>query len=633
MHQAVESTAAASGARVAAMAAVSSGKDVRRRTGRGIDGNGEGAQSSGPGPSSSGAGGDAPQVHLPMKLGAARRVALNRALASAVRDAGGRDVKQGKCGKFMDTPCGACLQIVLVILAITAVGIGFGLLVRNIKKGRAQSSPQSRQGGRGGGSVPTAALVEAARRQQSGLAVLSGKAGVWDPRCADVQRFEWDGGADGSALLRRLARRRKPAVIVGAPAALQWAADPESGGWGGPADVLARAADHLAASGELHCQTAAPGVHASFMYFDDVGEANSASPTSEAGTGGLLPDVGAAASPPRASLAAMSPSAAAVAMAPGGGPSGRRTYCTDAVEVLAPSVNAAVARELSWMRAVGDGQDSDDTEVYAPSVWLGSRNATTQLHYDGPHNLFIQVSGRKNWVILPPDQASAVHLYPELHPRARKSQVDFERLQSGDASVRAAFPRLEDLRCGYQVELQAGEALYVPPFWLHHVSALDPSVSVNVFSRSAEQEAASAAASVPFPFEEAWPRGDKVAGLHAFLHLLIEHLGREPCAVATEIVQSRYDPLDRPLGGRGTTFSATEGSCYSHDDIHALRFRGGLRAEALDARVEAVADALQKVRADGTRHLILSNYIELAVGTFMEPTSVSAFLSDCLCSP
>lgn len=35
--------------------------------------------------------------------------------------------------------------------------------------------------------------------------------------------------------------------------------------------------------------------------------------------------------------------------------------------------------------------------------------------------------------------------------------------------------------------MEPGDVLYLPPYWLHHVTALDLSISVNVWSDSEEQ--------------------------------------------------------------------------------------------------------------------------------------------------
>lgn len=55
------------------------------------------------------------------------------------------------------------------------------------------------------------------------------------------------------------------------------------------------------------------------------------------------------------------------------------------------------------------------------------------------------------------------------------------------------------------VTLSPGDALYVPAFVFHHVTALSPSVSLNVFSDSPVKLAASATFALPPPIGREWP--------------------------------------------------------------------------------------------------------------------------------
>ena len=55
------------------------------------------------------------------------------------------------------------------------------------------------------------------------------------------------------------------------------------------------------------------------------------------------------------------------------------------------------------------------------SIWIGSKGATTRLHYDIPDNLFVQIKGEKIFYLYPP--SLALKFYPYLHPAARKSRL------------------------------------------------------------------------------------------------------------------------------------------------------------------------------------------------------------------
>lgn len=88
-----------------------------------------------------------------------------------------------------------------------------------------------------------------------------------------------------------------------------------------------------------------------------------------------------------------------------------------------------------------------------------------------------QVHGRKRFRLWGPDAHAALQVFPDAHPRARKAQVLIDSTMG--------LPAAE-----LDVILEPGEALFIPAFWFHHVEALSPSVSVNVFSENAMKLAA-----------------------------------------------------------------------------------------------------------------------------------------------
>ena len=94
------------------------------------------------------------------------------------------------------------------------------------------------------------------------------------------------------------------------------------------------------------------------------------------------------------------------------------------------------------------------------SLWVGPAGTRTPAHFD-PHNvLLVQVQGRKR---------------VRLAPRVRCSQ---------HASLRGYYVegRLDDVVSAdaiLDVELEAGQALFVPVAWFHEVSALEPSMTLS----------------------------------------------------------------------------------------------------------------------------------------------------------
>ena len=67
------------------------------------------------------------------------------------------------------------------------------------------------------------------------------------------------------------------------------------------------------------------------------------------------------------------------------------------------------------------------------------------------------------------------------------SSLELERLSDDD--YLAAHPLAQELEA-YTIELKAGDSLYIPPYWWHHVHSLDSCVSVPLrFTTKATQAA------------------------------------------------------------------------------------------------------------------------------------------------
>ncbi|MXO67125.1 cupin-like domain-containing protein [Altererythrobacter endophyticus] len=102
------------------------------------------------------------------------------------------------------------------------------------------------------------------------------------------------------------------------------------------------------------------------------------------------------------------------------------------------------------------------------SLWVSSRSRVA-AHSDFPDNLACVVAGKRRFILFPPDQFG--NLYPgplDNTPAGRPiSMVDFHNVDF------ERFPRFaEALEQAQMVELEPGDALYVPSMWWHHVESL-----------------------------------------------------------------------------------------------------------------------------------------------------------------
>jgi hypothetical protein len=114
------------------------------------------------------------------------------------------------------------------------------------------------------------------------------------------------------------------------------------------------------------------------------------------------------------------------------------------------------------------------------SIWMGTRTRIA-AHNDFPDNLACVAVGRRRFTLFPPDQFRNLYLGPvDNTPAGRAvSMVDFH------APDLNKHPRFRDaLRHAQVAELEAGDALFIPSMWWHHVEGLEPfNVLVNYWWR------------------------------------------------------------------------------------------------------------------------------------------------------
>ncbi len=111
----------------------------------------------------------------------------------------------------------------------------------------------------------------------------------------------------------------------------------------------------------------------------------------------------------------------------------------------------------------------------APRIWLGPAGTVTPLHCDYDDNLLAQVWGRKQLVLYPPHHAPYLNLR-ECNP------VLFASGWNPEAPDLGAMP-MARYATPIQCVLKAGEMLFLPAGWVHHVRALDFSLSINLWSK------------------------------------------------------------------------------------------------------------------------------------------------------
>lgn len=104
------------------------------------------------------------------------------------------------------------------------------------------------------------------------------------------------------------------------------------------------------------------------------------------------------------------------------------------------------------------------------SIWIGGATTAT-CHFDALDNIACCVAGKRKFTLFPPDQIS--NLYPgPLEPTPGGQVISLVDFQNPDFQK---FPRFQDaLTTAQVVDLEPGDALFLPSMWWHHVESLAP---------------------------------------------------------------------------------------------------------------------------------------------------------------
>ncbi len=135
----------------------------------------------------------------------------------------------------------------------------------------------------------------------------------------------------------------------------------------------------------------------------------------------------------------------------------------------APAIAAQCAKVSEVIPGFMEDNSFDALPGVEPNFWLGNA-LTVPVHHDHPYNLACVVAGRRRFTLFAPEQVGNLYIGPLEHtPSGAPISVvhpkspDFER-----------YPRYRDaLASACVVDMEPGDALYIPPLWFHQVEALE----------------------------------------------------------------------------------------------------------------------------------------------------------------
>jgi len=102
------------------------------------------------------------------------------------------------------------------------------------------------------------------------------------------------------------------------------------------------------------------------------------------------------------------------------------------------------------------------------NLWMGNQS-TIPAHYDVPNNIACNIYGKRHFTLFPPEQLENLYIGPlDFTPAGQSiSLVNFKKPDF------VKYPKFKQALAHAQIaELDAGDALFLPSMWWHHVEAL-----------------------------------------------------------------------------------------------------------------------------------------------------------------
>lgn len=107
-------------------------------------------------------------------------------------------------------------------------------------------------------------------------------------------------------------------------------------------------------------------------------------------------------------------------------------------------------------------------EAIKPRIWIGN-TITVPAHIDDANNIACVISGKRRFTLFPPEQVTNLYIGPiDYHPAG--APISMVRCHTPDLQRFPDYPKA--LAAAQVAELEAGDALYIPPVWWHQVESV-----------------------------------------------------------------------------------------------------------------------------------------------------------------
>lgn len=118
----------------------------------------------------------------------------------------------------------------------------------------------------------------------------------------------------------------------------------------------------------------------------------------------------------------------------------------------------------------------DPTDQRGINCRFGMRGVIAESHCDLSRNMIAVLDGERRYIIGHPDQCPSLYLYPRGHPSGRHASFDWSNPSNWDTH--------SQFRNALQTEviMKAGDVLYLPTAWFHHIINLSTNIQCNIRS-------------------------------------------------------------------------------------------------------------------------------------------------------
>ena len=117
----------------------------------------------------------------------------------------------------------------------------------------------------------------------------------------------------------------------------------------------------------------------------------------------------------------------------------------------------------------------DPSETQGIHCRFGMKGVVAENHFDSTRNAIVLLGGQRRYVLSHPNQCANLALYPNGHPSARHSKVNW-----ADPDL-DKFPEFAHATAN-EVILRPGQVLYLPTNWFHFIVSLDLNFQCNTRS-------------------------------------------------------------------------------------------------------------------------------------------------------